>query len=73
MGETKELLVTPSLVVKVNGSSRLKQDLNTLCERIRVHGFPRFKHVDKYAHSLKLMVHVLTGGNTSTTHVCFHR
>ncbi|CAL9227727.1 unnamed protein product [Arabidopsis halleri] len=73
VGETKELLVTPSLVVKVNGSSRLKQDLNTLCERIRVHGFPRFKHVDKYAHSLKLMVHVLTGGNTSTTHVCFHR
>ncbi|KAL1210330.1 hypothetical protein V5N11_006664 [Cardamine amara subsp. amara] len=70
VGETKELQVTPSLVVKVKS---LNQDLTTLCERIHIRRFSRFNHIHKYAHSLKLIVNASTGGNTSNIHVCFHR
>ncbi|KAL1210305.1 hypothetical protein V5N11_006642 [Cardamine amara subsp. amara] len=72
IGETGELLVTPSLQVK--GSPRLNQDLITLFERINIRGFPRFHHIHKYAHSLKLIVNTSTAttGKTINIHVCFH-
>ncbi|XP_010451082.1 PREDICTED: uncharacterized protein LOC104733174 [Camelina sativa] len=74
VGETDELLVTTNIAVKVKGSSRLNQeDLPTLCEKIHIYGRQRFKHIDKYAHSLKVIVNVLAGAKTTTTHVCFHR
>ncbi|KAL1210331.1 hypothetical protein V5N11_006665 [Cardamine amara subsp. amara] len=63
VGETGELLVTPSLQVK--GSPRLNQDL----ERIHIRGFPRFQHIDKYSHSLKIIVNASSAENI---HVCFH-
>ncbi|XP_010444620.1 PREDICTED: uncharacterized protein LOC104727260 [Camelina sativa] len=71
VGETRELQVIPSLEVK--GSPGLKPDRTTLCERIHIHGIRRFKHIDKYAHSLKLVVNVSTSGRTSNFDVCFHR
>ncbi|XP_023635412.1 uncharacterized protein LOC17877760 [Capsella rubella] len=73
VGETEELLVNTNFVVKVKGSPRQNQDLPTLCERIHIYGRQRLKHIDKYAHSLNVIVNVSTGDNTSTTHVCFHR
>ncbi|KAL1196467.1 hypothetical protein V5N11_023158 [Cardamine amara subsp. amara] len=69
--ETKELQVTPS--VEVKGSPGLKPDRTVLCERILIHGLRRFKHIDKYAHSLKVMVNASTAGKTSNIDVCFHR
>lgn len=71
MGETGEIQVTPSLEVK--GSPGLKPDRTVLCERIHIHGLRRFKHIDKYAHSLKLVVNASTVGKTSSIDVCFHR
>ncbi|XP_023638786.1 uncharacterized protein LOC17877038 [Capsella rubella] len=71
VGETRGLQVTPSLEVK--GSPGLKPDRTTLCERIHIHGLPRFKHLEKYAHSLKLVVNVSTAGKMSNFDVCFHR
>ncbi|CAH8280966.1 unnamed protein product [Arabidopsis lyrata] len=71
VGETGELQVTPSLEIK--GSPGLKPDRTVLCERIHIHGLRRFKHIDKYAHSLKLVVNASTVGKTSSIDVCFHR
>ncbi|CAE6261721.1 unnamed protein product [Arabidopsis arenosa] len=71
VGETGEIQVTPSLEVK--GSPGLKPDRIVLCERIHIHGLRRFKHIDKYAHSLKLVVNASTAGKTSSIDVCFHR
>lgn len=71
VGETSEIQVTPS--VEVKASPGLKPDRTALCERIHIHGLPRFKHMDKYAHSLKLIVNASTGGKVSNVDVCFHR
>lgn len=71
VGETGEIHVTPSLEVKA--SPGLKPDRTALCERIRIQGLRRFKHIDKYAHSLKLIVNASTTGKTSNIDVCFHR
>ncbi|EOA15809.1 hypothetical protein CARUB_v10007344mg [Capsella rubella] len=73
VGETEKLLVTTNFVVKVTGSPRQNQDLPTLYERIHISGRQRLKHIEKYAHSLKLIVNMSPGAKTSTTHVCFHR
>jgi hypothetical protein len=71
VGESGELQVTPSLEVK--GSPGLKPDRTSLCERIHIHGLGRFKHLDKYAHSLKLIVNASISGKTNNIDVCFHR
>ncbi|CAH2043263.1 unnamed protein product, partial [Thlaspi arvense] len=71
VGETGALQVTPSLEVKA--SPGLKPERTSLCERIHIHGLRRFKHLDKYAHSLKLIVNSSTAGKTSNFDVCFHR
>ncbi|KFK28444.1 hypothetical protein AALP_AA8G515400 [Arabis alpina] len=71
VGEINELEVTPTLEVK--GSPGLKSDRTALCERIRIHGLKRLNHIDKYAHSLKLIVNVSTVGKASTVDICFHR
>ncbi|ESQ31254.1 hypothetical protein EUTSA_v10004091mg [Eutrema salsugineum] len=71
VGETGSLQVTPNLEVKA--SPGLKPDRTALCERIHIRGLRRFKHIDKYAHSLKLIVNASTGGKTSNVDICFHR
>ncbi|CAN8251466.1 unnamed protein product [Cochlearia groenlandica] len=72
VGETKDVIkVTPSLEVK--GSPGLNPEKSTLCERIHINGLPRFLHIDKFAHSLKLIVNSSTGAKTSNFDVCFHR
>ncbi|XP_010550318.1 PREDICTED: uncharacterized protein LOC104821209 isoform X2 [Tarenaya hassleriana] len=72
VGETGALQVTPS--IEVTGSPGLKPGKAVLCERIYIRGLKRFKHMEKYAHSLKLRVahNASTGGRTSVD-VCFHR
>ncbi|KAL0721573.1 hypothetical protein Bca4012_036172 [Brassica carinata] len=71
VGETGSIQVNPSLEVK--GSPGLKPERTSLCERIRINGLPRFKHMDKYAHSLKLILNASTAGKASNFDVCFHR
>ncbi|CAA7034637.1 unnamed protein product [Microthlaspi erraticum] len=71
VGETNEIQVTPS--VEVKASPGLKPDRTALCERIHIRGLRRFKHMDKYAHSLKLIVNASTSGKISNVDVCFHR
>lgn len=71
VGETGAIQVNPSLEVK--GSPGLKPERTSLCERIRINGLQRFKHMDKYAHSLKLILNSSTAGKASNFDVCFHR
>ncbi|KAL0863202.1 hypothetical protein Bca101_042320 [Brassica carinata] len=71
VGETRAVQVNPSLEVK--GSPGLKPERTSLCERIRINGLRRLKHVDKYAHSLKLILNASTAGKASNFDVCFHR
>uniref|UniRef100_A0A1J3E1C2 Uncharacterized protein n=1 Tax=Noccaea caerulescens TaxID=107243 RepID=A0A1J3E1C2_NOCCA len=69
VGETKEIQFSPSLEVKA--SPGLKPEITTLCERIHIHGIPRFEHMHKYAYSLKLTLSVSSAEDD--IHVCFHR
>lgn len=72
VGETGAIQVNPSLEVK--GSPGLKPERTSLCERVRINGLQRFKHMDKYAHSLKLILNASTSsGKASNFDVCFHR
>lgn len=71
VGETRAVQVNPSLEVK--GSPGLKPERTSLCERIHINGLRRFKHMDKYAHSLKLILNASTAGKASNFDVCFHR
>ncbi|KAF2578462.1 hypothetical protein F2Q68_00003808 [Brassica cretica] len=71
VGETGAIQVSPSLEVK--GSPGLKPERTSLCERIHINGLRRFKHLDKYAHSLKLILNASTAGKASNFDVCFHR
>ncbi|KAF8081994.1 hypothetical protein N665_0853s0007 [Sinapis alba] len=72
VGESGALQVNPSLEVK--GSPGLKPERTSLCERIHINGLRRFKHMDKYANSLKLILNSsTTTGKASSFDVCFHR
>ncbi|KAL0677332.1 hypothetical protein Bca4012_005313 [Brassica carinata] len=71
VGETRAVQVNPSLEVK--GSPGLKPERTSLCQRIHINGLRRFKHMDKYAHSLKLILNASTAGKASNFDVCFHR
>ncbi|CAH8364054.1 unnamed protein product [Eruca vesicaria subsp. sativa] len=71
VGENKAIQVSPSLEVK--GSPGLKPERISLCERIRINGLKRLKHMDMYAHSLKLVLNASTSGKASNFDVCFHR
>lgn len=71
VGETRAVQVNPNLEVK--GSPGLKPERTSLCERIHINGLRRFKHMGKYAHSLKLILNASTAGKASNFDVCFHR
>ncbi|KAJ0241989.1 hypothetical protein HA466_0213270 [Hirschfeldia incana] len=71
VGESGAIQVNPSLEVK--GSPGLKPERTSLCERIRINGLKRLNHMDKYAHSLKLILNASTAGKASNFDVCFHR
>lgn len=71
VGETRAVQVNPNLEVK--GSPGLKPERTSLCERIHINGLRRFKHMGKYAHSLKLILKASTAGKASNFDVCFHR
>ncbi|ESQ45551.1 hypothetical protein EUTSA_v10010344mg [Eutrema salsugineum] len=66
--ETVSLQVTPRIEV-TDSSCR-----NSICERLHINGLQRLKHIDKYAHSLKLVLSSNTSNILRTSiDVCFHR
>lgn len=73
VGETGSLQVTPR--TEVIDSPGLKQGITSICERLHIHGLQRLKHIDKYAHSLKLTLLSYNASNSIRTSidVCFHR
>lgn len=73
VGETGSLQVTPR--TEVIDSPGLKQGRTSTCERLHIHGLQRLKHIDKYAHSLKLILSNNASNIVTRTSidVCFHR
>ncbi|CAH2064586.1 unnamed protein product, partial [Thlaspi arvense] len=68
VGETVSLQVNPRIEV-IDSSNRTSK-----CERLHINGLQRLNHIDKYAHSLKLVLSSNTSNILRTsTHVCFHR
>ncbi|KAG7565088.1 NEMP family [Arabidopsis suecica] len=64
--ETGSLQVTPRTeVIDSLG-------ITSICERLHIHGLQRrLKHIDKYAHSLKLTL--LSNNASNSIDICFHR
>ncbi|KAG7627928.1 NEMP family [Arabidopsis thaliana x Arabidopsis arenosa] len=70
VGETGSLQVTPR--TEVIYSPGLKRGITSICERLHIHGLQRrLKHIDRYAHSLKLTL--LSNNASNSIDVCFHR
>lgn len=69
VGETVSLQVTPRTEVTMDSSNR-----TSICERLHINGLQRLKHIDRYAHSLKLILSSNISNTLRTSiDVCFHR
>ncbi|CAA2979314.1 uncharacterized protein LOC111367259 isoform X1 [Olea europaea subsp. europaea] len=71
IGESASLQLSPSLIVEKSPGS--KPGTNVKCDRVHIHGFPRLKHLSKFANSIKVKVsYVNPSGRPPSVEICFH-